>query len=215
MAAQPQRRPRLRKAMPSPPARFSVAASILAGGRSLRMGRDKAQMRLGGRSLLTWVRRVCLEAGFPVRVIRKDRVPRCGPIGGIWTALHHNLADATVFLSCDMPFIRPKDLQQILRAAVRGRGRRFSVFFEDEEGVGFPFLIWRDQMDCVQDQLDQNRYSLQDLAGRLRARRIRLPSPESWRRMNVNTPADWNQALIRLKAIRSRLSTQAPTHFLS
>ncbi|HMO65551.1 MAG TPA: NTP transferase domain-containing protein, partial [Verrucomicrobiota bacterium] len=89
----------------NPPARPPAEAFILAGGRSRRMGRDKARARLGGRTLLAWVRAACREAGLPVRVIRRDAVPACGPAGGVVTGLRSARAEAVVFLACDQPFI--------------------------------------------------------------------------------------------------------------
>lgn len=58
-----------------------VEVFILAGGLSARMGRDKARLRLRGRTLLAWVRAAARATGWPVRVIRRDLVPRCGPLG--------------------------------------------------------------------------------------------------------------------------------------
>ena len=60
---------------------------ILAGGRSRRMGRDKARLRLGGVSLLARLKGLARALRLPARVIRRDAVPRCGPLGGIFTAL--------------------------------------------------------------------------------------------------------------------------------
>ena len=97
----------MRAARTSDSARRSVEVVILAGGLSERMGRDKARLRLGGRSLLSILRQVSREAGLPCRVLRRDTVKRCGPLGGILTALTSSKHEACLFLSCDMPFITP------------------------------------------------------------------------------------------------------------
>src|SRR5262245_53027899 len=67
------------------PPRFGAA--ILAGGRSSRMGRDKSRLRVGRRTMLTHAKQAAQALGLPVRVIRRDIVPRCGPLGGVLTAL--------------------------------------------------------------------------------------------------------------------------------
>ena len=79
--------------------------SILAGGSSSRMGRNKASLRLGRRTLLGHVRACARNSGLPHRVIRRDLLPGCGPLGGVYTALATSRAQIIVFLSCDMPFI--------------------------------------------------------------------------------------------------------------
>ena len=84
---------------------------ILAGGLSSRMGRDKARLRLNGRTLLAQVRDAAQTLGCPVRVIRRDLVTRCGPLGGVFTALKTSRAEAVLFLACDMPFVSPELLR--------------------------------------------------------------------------------------------------------
>ena len=53
----------------------SVEISILAGGLSSRIGRNKALLRLGRRTLLEHVRTSARDSGWPHRVIRRDLVP--------------------------------------------------------------------------------------------------------------------------------------------
>src|SRR5206468_11629485 len=83
--------------------RFEIC--ILAGGLSSRMGRDKSRLHMGGRTLLAHIRRTAKMIGLPHRIIRRDLVVHCGPVGGLYTALVASRADATLFLSCDMPFV--------------------------------------------------------------------------------------------------------------
>src|SRR5687768_9364883 len=97
-----------------PCASVSCGICILAGGLSTRMGSAKARMRLGRRSLLGHVWRTAEGLGVPVRIIRKDLVPRCGPLGGIYTGLKTSANDAEVFLSCDMPFVTDDLLRKVM-----------------------------------------------------------------------------------------------------
>src|ERR1051325_7409960 len=78
---------------------------ILAGGLSSRMGRDKSRLRLGRLTFLDRIDRAASAMGFPVRIIRDDLVPGCGPIGGIYTALSTTTAESLLFIPCDMPFL--------------------------------------------------------------------------------------------------------------
>src|SRR4051812_20308351 len=80
--------------------RAAIGVCILAGGLSSRMGRDKARMRLGGRTLLGHIRNLVNEAGFGCRVITRDAVSKCGPLGGIFTGLSDTKAPAEIFLAC-------------------------------------------------------------------------------------------------------------------
>ncbi len=100
---------------PKPTKPPTISVCILAGGLSTRMGRDKSRIRIGRRTMLEHVRHIASELGLPVRVLRRDAVPRCGPIGGIYTALARTRADAILFLACDMPFVTAAFLNEMLR----------------------------------------------------------------------------------------------------
>ena len=167
---------------------------ILAGGLSSRMGRDKARLRLGRRTLLGQVRALAGEFGLPVRVIRRDLVPRCGPLGGIYTALKTTRAEAVLFLSCDMPFVSVGLLESLL--ARRG-ARPAAIFVEAAGSVGFPFLLPRAAQPGVEAQMTAQRFSLQALAAVLRARRLKLGPSHAAQLFNVNTPEDFAAARLR------------------
>lgn len=71
----------------SPP---PFAGAVLAGGASRRMGRDKAAIRIGGRTMAERVHDALVTAGAePVVLIDPsiDRHPGQGPVGGVITAL--------------------------------------------------------------------------------------------------------------------------------
>jgi molybdenum cofactor guanylyltransferase len=94
-----------------------ISGYVLAGGRSSRMGRDKALISLAGRPLIdhavTKLRRVCADvhilANDPALAsfapIVPDLHPNCGPIGGIEAALAHTPHDWNLFLPVDMPLL--------------------------------------------------------------------------------------------------------------
>ncbi|GBF34209.1 molybdopterin-guanine dinucleotide biosynthesis protein MobA [Desulfocucumis palustris] len=98
----------------------SVTGVVLAGGKSGRMGTDKAVLNIGGRSMLDRVMhelfrlfdQVLLvtgeadQRGYPgVRVIR-DIYPGCGPLGGIHAGLKAAGTPYIFVTGCDMPFVR-------------------------------------------------------------------------------------------------------------
>src|SRR5436309_2246159 len=98
----------------SEPGPFTCEICILAGGLSQRMGCDKARLRLGPRTMLGQIQATARTTGWPVRVIGRDLVPRCGPLGGIYSALETTQRDAILFLACDMPFVGTEILGRLL-----------------------------------------------------------------------------------------------------
>lgn len=161
------------------------------------MGRDKARLRLGGRTLLAHVKAVARQTGQPVRVIRRDLVPRCGPLGGVYTALETATAETVLFLSCDMPFVT----QPLLQALVsRLQPRRLAVFCVTKDGAGFPFAVRTLALPFVEEQIHQQRFSLQRLAATLKAAKFRPAPALAEDLFNVNTPGEWALARARWQA---------------
>jgi molybdopterin-guanine dinucleotide biosynthesis protein A len=96
-----------------------ISGAVLAGGRSRRMGQDKALLRLNGmtflersiRTVQPVVKRVVVAGGqdgryaLPGITTIGDPIPGCGPLGGILAALEESSADAVCILACDLPFV--------------------------------------------------------------------------------------------------------------
>jgi molybdopterin-guanine dinucleotide biosynthesis protein A len=97
---------------------MSVSAAIMAGGKSTRMGQDKAWIELDGEPLIKRVAdvlgqvadEVIIVANDPryeslgLRVVR-DRYPVGGALGGIATGVGAATHDAVLVAACDMPFL--------------------------------------------------------------------------------------------------------------
>ncbi|HVH88576.1 MAG TPA: molybdenum cofactor guanylyltransferase [Terriglobales bacterium] len=95
--------------------RSDLTGFILAGGRSRRMGEDKAQLSWQGGTFLTHAIAVMRQVSSQVCVVGgtetgrlgalQDNHPGRGPLGGIQTALHHTQTDWNLMLAVDMPLV--------------------------------------------------------------------------------------------------------------
>lgn len=107
-----------------------VLGFILAGGKSRRMGRDKAMLLISGESLLDRTLRLLLPlattvtvVGSPERYARSDaRVlpddrPGLGPLGGIATALRASSSPWNLIVACDLPYLTAPFLDFLIRRA--------------------------------------------------------------------------------------------------
>jgi molybdopterin-guanine dinucleotide biosynthesis protein A len=164
------------------------------------MGRDKARLSLGGRSLLAWVRAAGQELSPLVWIVRRDRVPACGPLGGVITALQRPPAPRLLFLSCDMPWVQADWLRRLAGAL---RGKRQAVFTEQDGLAGFPFALDAGCRTAVERQLALGKLSLQALADALGARRLRVPKGRAAEFRNINTPAELQAARELLRQDRA------------
>jgi molybdopterin-guanine dinucleotide biosynthesis protein A len=171
-----------------PRARSLIEICILAGGLSRRMGHDKSRLKLGGSTMLAHIRATAKALGLPVRVIRRDVVARCGPMGGVYTALKTTRADTVLFLACDMPFISDK----LLHAVLKHFGRKDTALFARFQGKpGFPFVLDRTALTIVSHQIRSGSFSLRELSLRLKARLFTPPARLLRQLRNINTPEEW------------------------
>ncbi len=151
------------------------------------MGRNKSLLRIRGRTLIGHIRWTTRGLGLPVLVIRRDIVPRCGPLGGIYTGLQTSRAKAALFLACDMPFVQPALLQQMVE---QFRKNPRPIFSRVADTAGFPCIIPSSKTSMVQKCIGAKHLSIQKLASRLRADFIDVDPADSAQLLNINTPRD-------------------------
>ncbi len=118
--------------MPNSPVQFS--AVLLAGGKSSRMGRDKAALVVDGRPL--WRRQLAtLEATGAAEIFVSgkpdwahegivsvpDAVENSGPLAGIAASLRHCASPFLLALAVDMPSMTAAFLQSLVTLAAKTR----------------------------------------------------------------------------------------------
>lgn len=108
---------------------MSRAVFVLAGGKSSRMGTDKAFVEFGGQTLLARalnvagaVRNSAAIVGDIARfreygTVVADIFAGCGPLGGIHAALVFSRADLNLMLAVDMPFVSRELLEFLFAEA--------------------------------------------------------------------------------------------------
>ncbi len=111
----------------------AVTGFVLAGGKSTRMGRDKAVLSLAGRTLLETalaaVRAVTEEVfivGSPALYgsyapAIADVIPGCGPLGGIHAALTQTKTEFNLIIAVDTPFLSAGLLRYLVERALVAR----------------------------------------------------------------------------------------------
>jgi molybdopterin-guanine dinucleotide biosynthesis protein A len=151
--------------------------------------------------MLGVIHKTARATGLPVRIIRHDLVPQCGPLGGIYTALKTTRAGAVLFLACDMPLVSAELMQFVLgKAAERirkeaSRKTKFraggTLFVRSHGRVGFPLLLPAHAYEAVRQRIESSDFSLQSLAKAVHATILTLKYPWTRQLFNINTPQDW------------------------
>jgi molybdopterin-guanine dinucleotide biosynthesis protein A len=106
-----------------------ITAFILAGGKSTRMGTDKAFVKFNGKTLLLRALEIARGVTGDVRIVGspekfskygpvvEDIFRDCGPLGGIHAALRGSPTELNLMLAVDMPFISASFLNYLVLQA--------------------------------------------------------------------------------------------------
>lgn len=188
---------------------FTVA--ILAGGKSSRMGRNKALIKIGGQAILQRIISATADLGqFETILITNtpdlytdydlamysDIVPDSGSLGGIYTALFHSQTAYTVMIACDMPFVSA----DVLRIMLAQR-QNFDAVVPTVKGYlqGLHAIYRHTCLDLIRENIEQNKLKVSKIFEDLQVRyldEIILADANSsgLALMNVNTPDDLKRA---------------------
>jgi len=187
-----------------------VAAFILAGGKSTRMGADKAFVVLDGRTLLARALEVARSVTADVSILGdaakfaafapvvQDVFRGCGPLGGIHAALRASHAELNLMLAVDVPFVTPELLEYLIN---RARGAASSVTVPRIGGGWQPLcaVYRREFADCAEKSLRAGRNKIDALFEDLPAQTISEEELEaagfSFKMFrNLNTPEELAEA---------------------
>ncbi len=197
-------------------------AFILAGGKSSRMGRDKALLEIGGKTLIERAASLCAPLvssvtlvgdpqlyamfGFPTLA---DRWPGAGPLGAIATALRAARQPWCLMLACDMPNITAPWLESLLTRAIKSSADAIACdAFVPETNRGLEPLCAVFRASCaaaLEAAVDSGVRKVTDGLAQIRVERI---GEDDWRKFspngdlfqNLNTWEDYVSAKERLES---------------
>jgi molybdopterin-guanine dinucleotide biosynthesis protein A len=180
------------------------AGSVLVGGRSRRMGRDKALLTIGDRYLVQHVADTVAgaagsvvlvgdsarygELGYPVIA---DRYPDFGPVGGIATALAASSPNGSLVVACDMPAVTVDVLKILLELASIGDSDCVVPLTPDGAEHPLCAVYAHSALGQFEAAVLEDVRTVKHVLKRLRVQTVRMQG-STWAR-NVNTPADWTE----------------------
>ncbi len=193
--------------MPEP-----VSAILLAGGKSSRMGRDKARLKLGGDKEMLQViagklfqlsddivvstdGRRYEDIGIPVRWA-KDIKPGAGSFMGLYSGLKEAKYKYALVVACDMPFLNPDLLRYMI-----GLPRDYCILAPKvEEKIETLHAIYsKDCLPRMAELLEAGHLRINDLFSIVPVRYLSLEEldrfdPEHRSFFNVNSPGQLEEA---------------------
>jgi molybdopterin-guanine dinucleotide biosynthesis protein A len=185
----------------------TFSAALIAGGRSSRMGRDKALLPVAGASRVLWQQQLDVlrdlepaaifwsgqpRHGLPADVhVVSDEIENLGPLAGINACLNRCESDLLVVLAIDLPRMSATYLRSLLAQCSSARGVivQHDGFFEPLAAV-YP----KRMRVLASEHLHQKQLALQPLMREAVKREflnvVSLDKNDVPLFKNVNTPND-------------------------
>jgi molybdopterin-guanine dinucleotide biosynthesis protein A len=179
---------------------------ILAGGRSTRMGRNKAFLEVGGERLIdrnvrlfrSLFQQVIIVTTSPLdyldqpAAIATDILPGRGALGGIYTGLFHASGEQAFFAACDMPFLNPDFLACMIGLAA---GHDIVVPAPPDGLQPLHAIYSRRCLPVIRSLLERDRLKIRGFYPgfdvlTIPPETLQAFDPEGRMFLNVNTPAD-------------------------
>lgn len=188
----------------------NVTGFVLAGGKSSRMGMDKAILSLHGSTLLQQTRAILEQVCAKVFILGsralygqfgecvEDIFVDCGPLGGIHAALLHSSTSYSLITAVDTPFISAEFFSYMIERALNSSSM---VTTPRVGGVVQPAcaVFSRDFLPLAEAALKAGKYKVEPLFPR---DRTLLLTEADWGQFaragemfeNLNTPEDFTRA---------------------
>src|ERR671923_2138423 len=188
----------------------SVTGVILAGGKSRRMGRDKAFLPFGNGLLIGRVIEVVQRVTADVILITNtpeqyqrfglpmfaDVIAEAGSLGGIYTGLVSTKTPYSLCLACDMPFVKPAFLRFLCETAAEA-----DVVIPRNAEDFQPLCAVYSQVcrEPIRQKIEASRLKITGFFDQVRVRIIEGEllaryDPHDIMFFNANTPEEYEQA---------------------
>jgi len=188
-----------------------ITGIILAGGKSLRYGSNKALEKIEGIPLIERVihtmkgvfQTLILITNSPKEYaylqlpMHRDIITGLGPLGGIYTGLETISNEAGFFVACDMPFLNI----DLIRHMVEMRDHFDAVVPKiDWKFEALHALYSKRCLPFVRELIDAGGYQVINFFHRIRVRyleeeEIRVLDPHMKSFININKPEEMAQAM--------------------
>jgi molybdopterin-guanine dinucleotide biosynthesis protein A len=190
-----------------------MTSIILAGGKSLRLGRNKSLETIGGKNLVQWVidRLAILSTEIIIATARGEEIPNCsdvmvktvadvypgkGPLAGIHSGLIASSSSRAIVVSCDTPFVSVSLLEYMTSIC-----SRFDVVVPRIQMKTEPLcaVYSKNCIAPIQELLERNELQIIKLFSMVKVKyleqhKIKSLDPEHLSFFNINNEADLDRA---------------------
>ena len=187
---------------------MNIGCVILAGGKSTRMGRDKANLEIQDK---TFIKKLAQELDFfDEKLIARglneefegidweiipDLYAGCGPIGGLHSALKNCRSEALFCLPCDIPLLETSLFQWLIQFLDKEHD---AVVCVTPDGKRHPLsgIYWKNAAVVLEEQISKGDNRMMNALKKMRIKYVVVDSKNKEDQLfNVNTPQDYRRLI--------------------
>ena len=188
---------------------------LLAGGKSSRMGRDKASLVVFGSGptqaqravalLRKFCARTCISlrpgqavpAGLEAMPVLQDSPLAQGPLAGILAAFEEDPGAAWLVLACDLPFVSDELLAPLVALHAAGEAPPFLAFASSGDGLPEPLcaIYGPAALPVLKRHAARGHFCPRHIMAAENTALLALPDGARHALANLNTPQDLEAAL--------------------
>lgn len=195
---------------------------ILSGGKSSRIGLNKAFLEIDGKRIIDRTIEIykkifdeiliitntpedyqyltesviLSEAKNPKLKIYTDLIPHRGSLGGIYTGLFYSKSNYAFFAACDMPFINEKVIRHIIKGA-----KDYDIIVPYFKHRLHPLhaVYSKKCLPIIKEMVEKKRLKIKDLFSKFKGLKVKritdIPETRLPSFSNINTKENYKQAI--------------------
>lgn len=193
---------------------MKVTGIVLAGGKNLRLGRNKALEVIGGKILIEYVierlspvvdrilvvtsrEKIDLPTADKAEILL-DIYPDSGPLGGIYTGLLNAKSQYSVVVACDMPFLNTELLRYMI--SLSPGFEAVVPRLEEKKLEPLHAIYSKNCLDKIKTLLEHNELRVNSLLKSVKVRYVERAEcekldPQLLSFFNINRQSDLERAL--------------------
>jgi molybdopterin-guanine dinucleotide biosynthesis protein A len=175
-----------------------MQASILCGGKSSRMQSEKGLVLYKNKPFIEHIIDAVLPITSKIQLITncsdydylkydtiKDIIIDKGPIGGIYSALKHSATELNLILSCDIPLISTKIIQELIEK----HNSNFDVSIFEETNRVHPLIgiYSKKVLPILKKSIESNELKMMHFISKLNHQLIWIEDENKQQFLNINS----------------------------
>ena len=179
----------------------TLTSYIIAGGKSSRMGCDKATTILNEKSFLTHITKAINPLGTKIKLVSSlskhqnlgyevifDEYINKGPVSAIISALNNTNTDLNLILSCDIPLLQYNLVDWLIKQHTNNY--EATIVCLDSKKMPLIGIYSKNCISVFKEHIEKNQLKLMSVIDNLNVNYIEIPKKWAKQITNINTPEE-------------------------